>query len=63
MGGINSQLKLHSQFDIDFGAKSERLHDEVFETFFAGNTKELYQPLWLVSVHYTNKALIKIYRG
>ena len=29
--------------------------------FFAGNTKENYQPLGLVSVHYRNKALIKRY--
>ena len=31
----------------------------MFESFFAGNTKENYEPLNLVSVHYRNKALIK----
>ena len=31
----------------------------MFESFFARNTKENYEPLNLVSVHYRNKALIK----
>ena len=31
----------------------------MFESFFAGNTKENYEPLNLVSVHYRNKFLIK----
>ena len=55
-GASHSDLKGHIIVDFDNQTKQ---HHEVLETFFAGNTKEIYQCLKPVSSHDTNKAWIK----
>ena len=52
----NFEFRLHFQFDL------KELHDEVLETFFAGDTKENCKSLKPVSVHDRNKAWINKYR-
>ena len=56
-GALHSDLK--GRIIVNFYNQTEKLHDEVFETFLAGNNKEIYQSLKPVSVHYRNKAWIK----
>ena len=55
--GLSCELEIKLAFKLQLGLIQCLRH------FAAGNSKEIYQPLGLVSVQYRNKALIKTYGG
>ena len=54
-----SHSDLNGHIIVNLCNQPKELYDDVFETFLAGNTKEIYQSLKPVSGYYRNKAWIK----